>query len=579
MKILKGFSAAPGIARGIVCVYSHKLHEAVPHYNIPKKQTENELKRLDNAFREARKKINVMLNISEEIFGAEGKKIISAHIAVLNDAGLRKKIEDFIVNNGINAEHAVQDVFDDYIGKLTGHGMHFEEISHDIKDVKDRLLESFGLESGAFICPAGEREAVVVASDRLTPSMILGMPRENILAIVTRQGGYTSHATILARSLDVPVIFGIDVEKELACQCSVIVDGMIGKVYVAPDEKTVKLYDKKEKLRDERKYLCRVKSRHPAQTGEGERIRLKVNISTLGELQLLKEYVINDLEENISYDGIGLLRTEFLFMKGSRAPTEDEQVSVYKSVVDSARGKHVVIRLLDLSPEKTPAYIAENPEAYSALGVRGAAAAEMHRELYVEQVRALLRTAEYGDIKILLPMVADENDIDTYTGLIDEASASLSGSGKKFRKPDIGIMFETPSSIILADSLYRKIDFANIGTNDLLQYTTASSRDSMISQQRYHILHPSVVIMIKMLTDAGKKHGKETCLCGEVGTFENYYPVLLDAGVRSFSVPVTKYDDIKCELLHISSADYAGEAERYLENRTREAQDRFFESL
>ena len=255
MKKLKGFSASSGIAIGVVGMYSLETFKNLPHYRISRNQIKNELKRVDNAFNTARSSLKKVAEISKQMFGKQGYDIIAAHLTILNDAGIKIKIEKAVFNRRINAEHAVEDVFGVFIEKLAKHGLHFEEISHDVNDVRDRLIESFGVGGGKFMCPIGDKEPVVVAADRLTPSMILNIPKENVMAFVTRQGGYTSHATILARTLNVPVLFGIDVEKELACQYKVIVDGTLGKVFVWPDKKTLNTYKRKERLQIKRKYF------------------------------------------------------------------------------------------------------------------------------------------------------------------------------------------------------------------------------------------------------------------------------------------------------------------------------------
>jgi phosphotransferase system enzyme I (PtsI) len=576
MKILKGFSASGGIAQGTVCVYSREAYENIPHYEISEKQISNELKRIVDAFETANKSLDSMLEVSQDFFGKQGRDIVSAHLAILNDKAVRRKIENLIKNNKINAEHAVEDVFDSYIARLAKSGLHFEEISHDIKDVKDRVLESFGLGEGKFTCPIGEKGAVIVAVEHLTPSIVLSIPKENFLAFITRKGGYTAHATILARAINVPVIFGIDVEKELKCQTKIIVDGTLGKVFVDPDSKTQNAYKRKKELIEERMKVCRIERRKPARTAEGKRITLKVNISTIGELELLKEQGVFEtpIDDEIHYDGIGLLRTEFIFMKDYAPPTEEEQFGIYKMIIESAGQKPVVMRLLDLSRDKLPKYI--HISSGTEVDVRGARAVTLFKEIYMIQARAMLRAAVFGNLKILFPMIADIDDINIYKELIAEAEELLKKDNFNYKTPALGIMFETPSSIILADTLINEVDFSNIGTNDLLQYSVAASRDA---QERYHMMHPSIIKMIKVVVEAGKEHDIETCLCGEIGSFENYYPVLLDIGVRSFSVPAAKYEDIKCELLHISGSNYKDAAAKYLRNKTLESQEKFFTSI
>jgi len=575
MKELSGFSASPGIAIGRVCLYSADITSEIPHYGINGKQIEPELRRADRAFKTALESLENLKKVSENLFGKQGEEIIGAHLAILKDPGLKKKIQDDIRNNRVNAEHAVFDTFEDYTGRISGTD-HFRELTHDIRDVRDRLLESFGIGGGKFSCPAGERQPVIVAADILSTSVVVNIDHEKALAFIVREGGYTSHASILARTRNIPVVFGINVEDELSCRCKAVVDGNLGKVFVDPDENTRESYRRKQQKIEKRRTLCKVRTSHPAATAEGERIHLKVNISELAELELLKSNSADGNNEKVHYDGVGLLRTEFIFLKDAKPPSEEEQYKIYSKILDSADGSPVTVRLLDISKNKVPSYIHVPSEVNLDLDLRGARAAEIFKKLYLVQVRALLRAAVNGELKLLFPMIADVNDLRIFKNLVNEAADSLKEEKISFKIPACGIMFETPSAAVLARELLEECDFASIGTNDLLQYSTAASRENVYSQRFYHIMHPSVLKLMKNVVDAAKKINKEVVLCGELSSFENYYPVLLDLGLRSFSVPVFKFEDIKCELLYMKTSDYQGRYDEYLKESVGKKPENYF---
>ncbi len=583
MKKLTGISASPGVAIGIVCVYQASDSSKIEHYNISQKQLKNELYRLDEALLKAEKEIKQLKEASGNLFGDQGHDIISAHLSILKDKGLQNRIKEDISVNLVNAEHAIQDVFESYIKKLTGISsdkVHFEEITHDIADVKDRLLDSFFKKSsGKFECPVGEKSPVIIAANRLTPSMVIKIPKDNVLAFVTKEGGLTAHASILARTLGIPVVFGIDIEKELNGRCHCIVDGSLGKVIVNPAEKILKHYRQMQEKYHKRKKLCKLNLSQPTRTAQGKRISLKVNISTLGELELLKTAasVKESDEHTVHYDGVGLLRTEFIFMNKNEPPDEELQLEIYKKISRAANERPVTVRIMDLSGDKVPKFINIPPGINTDMNLRGASAVLTYRDIYLTQARALLRAASESNIKILFPMVSDMDDYYIFKNLIDEAVAQLKKEGKNYAEPELGIMFETPSASLLADQLFPETDFANIGTNDLLQYLVASSREHKISSHTYNLLHPSVVKMLKMITQAADKNGKAVCLCGEIGSFELYYPVLLDAGVNSFSVPAAKYEDIKCEIQNLQERDYKGKYKEYINKKFRREQIKFFE--
>jgi phosphotransferase system enzyme I (PtsI) len=568
MKTLKGISASPGITRGIAGFYSEKAEENIPHYIIAAKDVENEIRRLHEACGKAKDSLKSLSVSPDDLMKSNSVgEIIKAHGMILEDTVLLKHIEELIGKRFINAEHAVNDAFSEYIKKFGEKDLHFAELAHDIMDVRNRLLGSFSGMGGHFECPAGEREAVVVVSKRLTPSMVMHIPRENVLAFVTEEGGFTTHATILARGYGVPIVFGIDVEEEINCGDSLIVDGSLGKIMVQPDEDTARYYAEKIEKLKKRRAACDIRKNDAPQTKLGKRIKLKVNITTPGEMELVR---------GSSYDGVGLLRTEFLFVDKSSSPSFEEQLRMYRHIVERAEGHPVTIRLLDIGADKMPEYLMLPPQDNPDLGIRGARALSFLRDIYFTQMKAILASSVYGDVSVLYPMISDLGDMYSFREVLEDAKKQLKKEKIEF-KSDLpeGVMIETPAAAVMSDLILKEVAFCNIGSNDLLQYTLAASRGSAFIEGRYHVMHPALVRLMGIVVKAGEKNGKEVCLCGEICSFEEFYPVLLGIGLASFSVSAAKHDDIKCHLLHearpprslvkrFSSQVTKGEMDRFL---------------
>ena len=543
MKILKGISANTGLAKGIANVYAEEVEENIPHYMIEEEKIEKEITRLKGAYGKTKESIEQMLKVSQEIFGKTGGDIFIAHSTILEDAALFEEIVALIKKRLINAEHAVNDVFDSYQEKFRRKEFHFSEITHDILDIRNRILSSFSGLSGRFECPINERQPVIVVSRRLSTSMVLNIAESDVLAFVTEEGGLTSHATILAQNYGVPIVFGIRTVENIDCGDKVVVDASMGKVIVDPDKKTERYYDKKIEEVVKRKKYCVDREEISPRTKKGQRLTLKANISLQAETKLLC---------GLNYDGVGLLRSEFLFVNRHKAPSEEDWFRVYKNIAETAKDKSVNIRLLDISTDKMPTYLHLPPGENHDLGIRGARAIDVFYYLYLAQIKAILRASVYGNLRLLYPMISDISDIESFRGIRKEAESALRKEKKEFRK-DIkeGIMIETPAAALMSGTLMKYVDFANIGSNDLLQYTLAAARGDQIIEKRYHILHPTLVRLMEIVVEETKKYKKEICLCGEIASFEEFYPLFLSIGIKSFSVEASKLSDIKCDLLHL----------------------------
>ncbi len=543
MKVLKGTPVSSGITRGVVCLYSNEIEDRLPHYVVKDEHVPNELNRLQEARETARKEMEEMTHLARGQLDKEARDIFRANLSFLNDEGLYKKISELIKDKKINAEHAVNDIFEEYIKEFEKKNEHFKELSNDFIDIRNRIIKAFNIDTGRFVCPVGERKPVIVASKRLTPSMILGIQKNNVLAFITEHGGFTNHATILARSYGVPNIYGIDVENKLKCGMNAIVDGSMGKIIISPDKKTSQYYDRKIKSVKEKKNYCDIRKGLSPRTKSGKRIKLKLNISIIEELNAVKE---------LPHDGIGLLRTEFLFVNRDTAPSEDEQYGIYKKILEQDTSKPVSVRLLDIGMDKMPLYFKLPEDLTREIELRGTVAVGAFPEIYLSQAKALLRASVgFSNLQLLYPMVSDLQDLKIYRDIFTKAKKALRKEKVEFNDQNIkeGVMVETPSAVMMVDEILNEVDFLNIGSNDLLQYSLAAFRGSPLVEDRYHILHPALIKLIEIVVRAGKKAKKEVCLCGEIAFFEEFYPLFLQIGLGSFSVAVSKFSDIKCELL------------------------------
>jgi phosphotransferase system enzyme I (PtsI) len=294
---------------------------------------------------------------------------------------------------------------------------------------------------------------------------------------------------------------------------------------------------------------------------------LKANISLQAEIKMLR---------GLNYDGVGLLRSEFLFANRDNVPSEEDWFKVYKNIAETANGKSVNVRLLDISSDKVPTYLNFPAGENSDLGVRGARAIDVFYDMYLSQTKAILRASVYGNLRLLYPMISDVSDLESFREVREKAEAVLREEKKDYRENiEEGIMIETPAAAIMSGTLMKYVNFANIGSNDLLQYTLAASRTNQMIEKRYHILHPSLVRLMEIIVKETQKHKKEVCLCGEIASFEEFYPLFLSLGLKSFSVEASKLSDIKCNLLHVGSPDKSL-IDTFYKNLKKEDIDKFF---
>ncbi|SKA82648.1 phosphoenolpyruvate--protein phosphotransferase [Clostridium sp. USBA 49] len=521
----KGIAASRGYAIGKV-VLKEKNEEVIVEKNIQNVQEEKN--RLQDAVNASREQLEKIREKAEKEMGADKAAVFSSHIMLLDDPEFIGSIESKIETNKINAEKALKDVVDMYMDIFAAmEDEYMKERAADIKDVGDRITNNL-LGKGAEGMNISFNNAVIVAHD-LTPSDTASLDKSKVVAFLTDIGGRTSHSAIMARTLEIPAIVGLgDITNCVKNGDTVIVDGIEGIVIANPSAAQIEEYKVKmeqfEKEKQELKKLVEVKTK----TKSGKRIEVVGNIG--------KSEDIHKVLEN-GGEGVGLFRTEFLYMDRDSMPTEEEQFESYKYVAEKLEGKPLVIRTLDIGGDKKLPYLEMPEEMNPFLGYRAIRLCLDRKDIFKVQLRALLRASAFGNIKIMFPMISSVNEFLEAKKLLEECKEELRKEGKAFNDNiETGIMVEIPATAVIADEFAKYVDFFSIGTNDLIQYTLAADRMNEKVSYIYDPMHPAVLKLIKMTIDAAHKAGKWCGMCGEMAGDERAIPTLVEYGLDEFSM-------------------------------------------
>jgi len=521
----KGIAASRGYAIGKV-VLKEKNEEVIVEKNIQNIQEEKN--RLQDAVNASREQLEKIREKAEKEMGADKAAVFSSHIMLLDDPEFIGSIESKIETNKINAEKALKDVVDMYMDIFAAmEDEYMKERAADIKDVGDRITNNL-LGKGAEGMNISFNNAVIVAHD-LTPSDTASLDKSKVVAFLTDIGGRTSHSAIMARTLEIPAIVGLgDITNCVKNGDTVIVDGIEGIVIANPSAAQIEEYKVKmeqfEKEKQELKKLVEVKTK----TKSGKRIEVVGNIG--------KSEDIHKVLEN-GGEGVGLFRTEFLYMDRDSMPTEEEQFESYKYVAEKLEGKPLVIRTLDIGGDKKLPYLEMPEEMNPFLGYRAIRLCLDRKDIFKVQLRALLRASAFGNIKIMFPMISSVNEFLEAKKLLEECKEELRKEGKAFNDNiETGIMVEIPATAVIADEFAKYVDFFSIGTNDLIQYTLAADRMNEKVSYIYDPMHPAVLKLIKMTIDAAHKAGKWCGMCGEMAGDERAIPTLVEYGLDEFSM-------------------------------------------
>ena len=523
---LQGIAASDGIA--IAKVYT-LTEPDLSFTKISVEDTDNEISRLEEALVVSTKEIELIKETALKNLGEEEAQVFEAHLMVLSDPELVGQVKDAITSQKVNAEHALKEVSDMFISIFAGmeDNPYMQERAADIRDVSKRILAN--LLGVKIPSPATIKDEVVVVAGDLTPSDTAQLNRKYVKAFVTDIGGRTSHSAIMARSLEIPAIVGTKEITSLAKDGDlIIIDGLSGAVFLNPSEDVVAEYRAKaeafaaqqaewEKLKDADTF-----------TKDGHQVELAANIGTPKDL----EGVIHNGAE-----GVGLYRTEFLYMDSHDMPTEEDQFEAYKAVLEGMNGKPVVVRTMDIGGDKELPYLPLPHEMNPFLGYRAIRISLNEPEMFRTQLRALLRASVYGKLRIMFPMIATLNDFRGAKALLLEEKAKLVAEGVAVSDDiQVGIMIEIPAAAVLAHQFAKEVDFFSIGTNDLIQYTMAADRMNERVSYLYQPYNPSILTLIKHVIDSAHKEGKWAGMCGEMAGDQTAVPLLVGLGLDEFSM-------------------------------------------
>ena len=556
---INGIAASSGIA----IAKAFRLEN--PELNITKKQISDvdaEISRLDHAIQISYTELEKIRDHANAELGEDKAAIFSAHILVLNDPELVNPVKDKIKSENVNAEYAMNEVASMFVQMFESmDNEYMKERAADIRDVTKRVMAHI---LGVTISnPANITDEVIIIAEDLTPSDTAQLNRKYALGFTTDIGGRTSHSAIMARSLEIPAVVGTkEVTSKIENGVMVIVDGLDGQVIVDPSAEELAEYKaKKEKFELQKQEWAKLKN-EPTVTKDGHHVELVANIGTPNDV----EGVINNGGE-----GVGLYRTEFLYMGRDNFPTEEEQFESYKTVLESMGEKPVVVRTLDIGGDKELSYLHLPKEMNPFLGYRAIRLCLDQKEIFRTQLRALLRASIYGNLKIMFPMIATLDEFRAAKAVLIEEKEKLVAENVKVSETiEIGMMVEIPASAVLADVFAKEVDFFSIGTNDLIQYTMAADRMNEQVSYLYQPYNPSILRLVKMVIDAANKEGKWAGMCGEMAGDALAIPLLVGLGLHEFSMSATSILPARSQMAKLSKADMEKLAEKALSMSTAE---------
>lgn len=524
----KGIAGSEGIGIGkVVIIEDHDITIETKH--VP--ETDSEIARLQEAIEKFVEITNKMADKMDETVGKKDADILRGHIQMLQDPMIEEQISSLIVAEKITAEMAVDQVLEqtaEMFSQIPDELL--QQRATDFRDIKARMIKLLmGIEDVDISqVPAG---TVLVAKD-LTPSMTAGIKPENIEGILTEMGGKTSHSAILARAMEIPAVLSIEGICDIVKNGdTVVLDGTSGEALVNPEEDVVKEFEDKREQFAKDKALLKAYAGKPSVTKDGTKVELVCNI---GKPEDAKKAVECDGE------GIGLFRTEFLFMDRDSIPTEDEQFEAYKAVAETMKGKPVIIRTLDIGGDKDVPYLGLEKEENPFLGFRAIRFCLQRQDIYKTQLKALVKASAYGKIKIMVPLVTGVDELRQVKTMVADIMKEFDEKDVPYNKnTEIGVMMETPAACMMADALAKEAAFFSIGTNDLTGYTMAVDRGNAKVAYLYSTYNPAVLRAIKRIIECGRKEGIMVGMCGEAAADPKLIPLLLAFGLDEFSVSAT----------------------------------------
>ncbi|MBG9589413.1 phosphoenolpyruvate--protein phosphotransferase [Cytobacillus firmus] len=559
MSFLNGIAASSGIA----IAKAYRLVE--PDLSFDKVTVENaeqEVERFQSALAESKGELEVIRDNAHKELGADKAAIFDAHLLVLSDPELISPIEDKIKTENVNAESALKETADMFITMFEQmDNEYMKERAADIRDVTKRVLSH--LLGVQVVNPSTIAEEVIIIAEDLTPSDTAQLNRQFVKGFTTDIGGRTSHSAIMARSMEIPAVVGTkDSTKQINNGDMVIVDGLKGLVHINPTPEAIAEYKEEHRKFEEQKAEWAKLVNEKSVTADGHHVELAANIGTPKDL---KGVVENGGE------GVGLYRTEFLYMGRDQLPTEEEQFESYKAVLEGMSGKPVVVRTLDIGGDKELPYLNLPKEMNPFLGFRAIRLCLEEQDMFRTQLRALLRASTYGNLKIMFPMIATLDEFRQGKAILEEEKQKLVSEGTQVADNiEIGIMVEIPSTAVMAEQFAKEVDFFSVGTNDLIQYTMAADRMNERVSYLYQPYNPAILRLVKMVIDAAHKEGKWAGMCGEMAGDETAIPLLLGLGLDEFSMSATSILKARSQISRLNKKDMEALAEKALHMNTAE---------
>lgn len=524
MITLEGKSVFGGVAIGKIQFY--KRNE-ITIKRTRVEDVEAEVERFQNAKAKTLELLKGLYEKALEDVGEANAMIFEAHQLMLEDPDYVESIENIIRTQDVNAEYAIGATADNFAAIFEAmDDAYMQGRAADVRDVSERLLQALSSQNETVMVMD---EPVIIAADDLVPSETVQLDKEKVLSFVTMYGSANSHTAILARTMNIPAVIGLgEALKEEYDGKVAIVDGVDGKVYINPDEETMVSMQKKQKKDQEEKELLNQLKGKENVTKSGQKVNVYANIGNLADVGAVLK---NDA------GGIGLFRSEFLYLESDTYPTEEQQFAVYKKVAETMAGKKVIIRTLDIGADKQVDYFKLDKEDNPALGYRAIRICLTRPEIFKTQLRALYRASAYGQISIMFPMIISVAEVKKIKEIIEEVKAELRTEGAAFREDvELGIMIETPAAVMVSRELAKEVDFFSVGTNDLTQYTLAIDRQNQKLEDFYDSHHPAVLAMIRMAAESAHAEGKWIGICGELGADVTLTETFLKMGIDELSV-------------------------------------------
>ena len=544
MQVYSGKSVFGGIAIGKISVYKKNEQQVK---RVRTEDTKGELARYEVAKAAAVEQLQELYQKALKEVGEANAAIFEIHQMMLDDGDYNESVENIIETQKVNAEYAVAVTGDNFAQMFRAmDDDYMRERAADVKDISERVLSILnGGQKGKVVTD----EPVVIVADDLAPSETVQLEKDMVLSFVTVHGSVNSHTAILARTMAIPALIGTEelplddtVDGKLA-----VVDGLNGKIYVEPDAQTLEEMKKRRQEELEKKELLQLLKGKENVTRDGKKIMLYANI---GNIKDLATVIQNDA------GGIGLFRSEFIYLEKDRYPTEEEQFSIYKTAVETMAGKRVIIRTLDIGADKQCEYFEMDKEENPALGYRAIRICLTRPEIFKTQLRALFRASAYGNLAIMYPMITSLWEVRKIKEIVEEVKAELDEQGIAYGEPKQGIMIETPAAVMVSGELAKEVDFFSIGTNDLTQYTLAVDRQNPKLDRFFDPHHPAILAMIRMVVENAHKAGIWAGICGELGADTSLTKEFLAMGVDELSVSAGSILPIRKIILETDLSQY-----------------------